>query len=231
MQANPCGDGPDSKRPGRLRRAESVERTELEHRALGIGQSVERCVELTRPRLGVDPFLRSDDVIVGEQSPPLKPRVYLFLACRAPELAVDYVPRYTEQPQCRRATTRAIRRCRIDCCEEHFRREVCRQMRIGDASRNETLHGIDVLAVEHLEYIGIVSDPRHFIGPHIPTWYQPAEALHRTPTPNDECSATPAQKRACLGVDRRPATRPLLGSSESFAVLASRVSSGRSAGA
>src|SRR5271163_1811874 len=178
MQANPCGDGPDSKRPGRLRRAESVERTELEHRALGIAQSVERCVELTRPRLGVDPFLRSDDVVVGEQSPPLKPRGHLFLACRAAELAVDYIPRYTEQPQRRRATTRAIRRRRIDCGEEHFRREVCRQMRIGDASRNETLHGVDVLAVEHLEYIGIVSDPRHFIGAHISTWYQPAEALH-----------------------------------------------------
>ena len=40
-------------------------------------------------------------------------------------------------------------------------------MRIGDASRNETLHSVDVLAVEHFEYVGVVSDPRHFIVPHI----------------------------------------------------------------
>jgi hypothetical protein len=134
------------------------------------------------------------------ESPPLKPRVHLFLACRAAELAVNYVPRYTEQPQRRRATTRAIRRCRIDGGEEHFRREVCRQMRIGDASRNQTLHRVDLLAVEHLEYIGIMSDPRHIIGPHISTWYQPAEALHRTPTPNDELLGDP-------GTEARPPPR------------------------
>ncbi len=98
MQADPCGDRTDSKRPRRLRRAESVECTELEHRALGIAQSIERCVQLTRPHLGVDAFLRSDNVIVGEQSPPLKPCVHLFLAYGAAKLAVDYIPRYTEEP-------------------------------------------------------------------------------------------------------------------------------------
>ena len=75
-------------------------------------------------------------------------------------------------------------------------------MRIGDASRNETLHRVDVLAVEHLEYIGIVSDPRHFIGPHISTWYQPAEALHRTPKPNDELLGDP-RHRSASAVRRR----------------------------
>ncbi len=67
-------------------------------------------------------------------------------------------------------------------------------MRIGDASCNETLHRVDVLAVEHLEYVGIVSDPRHFIGLHISTWYQPAKALHRTPTPTDELLGDPGSR-------------------------------------
>jgi hypothetical protein len=61
-----------------------------------------------------------------------------------------------------------------------------------------------VLAVEHLEYIRIVSDPRHFIAPHIFTWYQPADALHRTPTPTDVREAVP--RRPDAGVDTAAST-------------------------
>ena len=72
METNTRRHGANSERRRGLCRGEAVERRELEHRPLGLGQAGKGGVQLAAARLGVDALLHPRDVVVVEQPPALE---------------------------------------------------------------------------------------------------------------------------------------------------------------
>ena len=134
-------------------------------------------MQLAAARLGVDALLHARDVVVVEQPPALEIGVGAPLAAGPPPLGRDDVACDPEEPGLRYAAGRSIGRRGVDGREEDLGREIGGESRIVDTPRGESLHRLDVIAVERFERGGIVGDPRELVGSHIRSWSEHRKAL------------------------------------------------------
>ena len=68
-----------------------------------------------------------------------------------PPLVRDHVPSDPEQPRHRLTPAAPEGPSRLDHRDEHISRQIGSEIRIVHATRDETLHRLDVLAIEALE--------------------------------------------------------------------------------
>jgi len=177
MQPDARCDCAYPERRSRVADGQLVQRDELEHGALAVGEPPERGVERARLRGSVDTLLDPRDIVAFEQAAPLDLSLRVPFAGAAARLGGDDDARDAKQPCPWRATILAVAPRGRDRRQEHVGRQIGREMRIVESPGDEALHRFDVLAVKRLKDGGIARDPRQLVI-HINTWLSGSTALH-----------------------------------------------------
>jgi hypothetical protein len=133
VQAHARGDRAQSQHGCCLGHREPVERDELEHRALTLGELRDGGEQLARMRRGIDALLHALQVVVAKQAAALHAGVGTPLASDPPVLGRDDDPRDAEQPCGRTAALAPVPGGCVDGGEEDLGGEIRREVGIGDA--------------------------------------------------------------------------------------------------
>ena len=108
MQAHAGGDRAHAEDGGGLRGSQIIERDELEHCALVLGQARDRGVQPAGLGGGIDPFLDALDVVGRQQAPALDAGVRSVAARGAAVVVGDDVAGDAVQPLRRRSAVGAV---------------------------------------------------------------------------------------------------------------------------
>jgi hypothetical protein len=149
------GDRPDSKSKRGLTKRQLINRDQLKHRSLTLGQAIHRAVEPAGLLLSCNPIIDASHVIEVQKLTAPDPRVSSTLATGTTPPRSDDQLCDPKQPRHRRAATRVISVRGLDRGHKHVRRQVCRNILVPHPPSNKPLNRIDMLAIERLKGLRI----------------------------------------------------------------------------
>ena len=145
----------DPQRGSRFAQSQPIDSHELQHSPLPVGQVSHRLIQATAMRFGIQALVGTANVVSVKEPTAEQPARRLPLTAHAPPVRRDSYARNPEQPRRDCPAVRSVGARRLNRSYEDVGREVGGSLAVANAACDETLHSLNVLAVERLEGIGI----------------------------------------------------------------------------